>query len=64
MRLRDVNAEDAPAVVEIYDFAVPIHERTPRERREMLIKDEAEICAVGFTTGGHARNAQGAAHER
>ena len=52
MRLGDVNAEDAPAVVEIYDFAVPIHERTPRERREMFIKDEAEICAVGFTTGG------------
>ena len=52
MRLRDVNAEDAPAVVEIYDFAAPIHERTLRERREMLIKDEAEICAVGFTMGG------------
>jgi hypothetical protein len=52
MRLRDVNAEDAPTVVEIYDFALPIHERTPRERQEMSIKDEAEICAVGFTACG------------
>ena len=52
MRLRDATAEDSPAIVEVYDFAVPIREGTPREKREMSIKDEAPTRAVGFPVGG------------